>query len=356
MQVAVYVEAWIPVGQTSESMATDIHNEWGVGYRTACGSSGLLIYLAVESRQIYISRAKALKQVITDAVLHEVMDDMKPLLKSHLVGSALQLAIVELTEYAQLEKVVDCNESAYLLLYWSFKLSLEKGEPRKEEARTYIEHTLRGMDQDRKQALQDSRYIATSCPVCLEDFLAVSAPLEVASETTPLKAGKVEKQDPSGELVGSDGKPLKMLACGHVFDETCIFEWFQQSNNWETNTCPICRQQTRPKNNFVTGEQFDLRAYEEERRFRLERLQARYPSYIEPYYVHSWTEGDHHGALLEDYQWRREVILAEERRHHNASSSSSGGGGGGGGDYGGGGGVDDFGGGHADGGGAGDSW
>merc|ERR1712124_125232 len=53
-----------------------------------------------------------------------------------------------------------------------------------------------------------------SCPICLEDF----------SSTTH----------------GSDGHPIQLLRCGHVFDKTCYQEWVS-SGNGDVTKCPICR-------------------------------------------------------------------------------------------------------------------
>lgn len=42
-------------------------------------------------------------------------------------------------------------------------------------------------------------------------------------------------------LCGTDGKPIKLLRCGHIFDTTCWQMWVDsgQGNPW---ICPVCRQ------------------------------------------------------------------------------------------------------------------
>ena len=40
---------------------------------------------------------------------------------------------------------------------------------------------------------------------------------------------------------GSDGLPIKLLRCGHVFDETCWRCWVR-SGNGDPCRCPVCRR------------------------------------------------------------------------------------------------------------------
>ena len=42
-------------------------------------------------------------------------------------------------------------------------------------------------------------------------------------------------------LVGTDGHPIRMLRCGHIFDETCWRMWVDSGSGC-LDVCPVCRQ------------------------------------------------------------------------------------------------------------------
>ncbi|RIA96346.1 hypothetical protein C1645_673826, partial [Glomus cerebriforme] len=50
-----------------------------------------------------------------------------------------------------------------------------------------------------------------SCPICLEHF-------SLSTE--------------------QEHDPVRQMPCGHVFCESCLFQWLRQNN-----TCPLCRKE-----------------------------------------------------------------------------------------------------------------
>ena len=84
------------------------------------------------------------------------------------------------------------------------------------------------------RALQ-GKFKATCCPICLESFQYRSG----RGETLPLLSK--HKHHQVGRMVGSDGLPLKLLPCGHVFDTTCWEEWACHCER-DQLTCPVCRR------------------------------------------------------------------------------------------------------------------
>merc|ERR1712226_448340 len=63
--------------------------------------------------------------------------------------------------------------------------------------------------------------------------------------------GKAHCRHHCRRRLGSDGLPLRMLPCGHVFDETCWREWvdseqvnhhFSNQNTSSHRQCPVCRE------------------------------------------------------------------------------------------------------------------
>jgi len=75
------------------------------------------------------------------------------------------------------------------------------------------------MDMRRAQSLQ-GHYQTSSCPICLEDF----------------------QIRPDGSRIGSDGRPVKLLRCGHVMDEMCLANWVNSGHGAHYDKCPICRE------------------------------------------------------------------------------------------------------------------
>lgn len=77
----------------AEAFGTHLHNHWGVGLDSSCGGTGILVFLAIHDRAIYISVGEGVKSVLTDYRLNQVIAKMKPLLKSENYSGALQSAL-----------------------------------------------------------------------------------------------------------------------------------------------------------------------------------------------------------------------------------------------------------------------
>eukprot|EP00540_Astrosyne_radiata_P005244 CAMPEP_0116824804 /NCGR_PEP_ID=MMETSP0418-20121206/1602_1 /TAXON_ID=1158023 /ORGANISM="Astrosyne radiata, Strain 13vi08-1A" /LENGTH=271 /DNA_ID=CAMNT_0004453219 /DNA_START=124 /DNA_END=939 /DNA_ORIENTATION=- len=176
------------------------------------------------------------------------------------------------------------------------------------EQRVYaqVESQLSQMDRDRAEALQ-GRYQCTSCPICLEDF-------------------QPSDDDDNVQRKGSDGQPLKLLRCGHVFCETCWNEWVTTGQG-NVRRCPICQQDvggdgnnatTRPTGGMHNAFQEDsaLTQYYRERNFRLARMGRRYPRYVRPDMIRRWTQSTYDGTLARD-----DGFVRSNPRYRDASSS-----------------------------------
>ena len=76
-----------------------IHEEWGVGYQTPCGGTGLLLFVAQGDRQIFVSRGKALLDVLSDDRITYVVGKMKPNFRDQRYAEGLEIGVELLTEY-----------------------------------------------------------------------------------------------------------------------------------------------------------------------------------------------------------------------------------------------------------------
>lgn len=96
-----------------------------------------------------------------------------------------------------------------------------------------------------------------SCAICLMDFeepkrkLAAHAsssssrptPGEASSSSSPIS----NQEDSQGELkltdAGDGAQPLRLLACGHVFHQTCLDPWLTDVSG----RCPVCQRPVEAK-------------------------------------------------------------------------------------------------------------
>ena len=188
--------------------------------------------------------------------------------------------------------------------------------------RQELRNDLVRLDRDRTLAYQGKYYPATSCPICLEDFF------RYGNTSTPYPNDNSSSKKNDGErspLMMRDkddnGEPLQLLSCGHVFHQSCWKDFSENPKSTENKNdgalqCPICRQVVKPTSTAasMTKTPLDDVAYQPERRFRLERLQEMYPTFIGTQYVDQWYDPDYRGSLLEDYNnIEREQQLAAER-------------------------------------------
>ena len=287
----------------AEAFAVQLHNLWGVGSSIPnCGGTGLLVFFSIQDRSFYISRGSALESSLTDKRIDRVMDSIKPLLRDQDYAKALMVLFDGLNDY--LLRGPPSNQEIYqdiveTLIPLSFFILIVaaigfKGVQDHREARSYarVQTQLSQLDRDRAIALQ-GRYHCKSCPICLEKF-----------ETNP-----VEDSPPTK---GSDGLPLKLLRCGHVFDETCWSEWVSNGTG-NLRRCPICQQDVGSSSDGMSNELHRghdaaaaeddnrlLRQFYRERNFRLMRLGLLYPRFIRPDWIHRWSDMRYDGSLVQD--------------------------------------------------------
>ncbi|CAB9523384.1 expressed unknown protein [Seminavis robusta] len=90
-------------------------------------------------------------------------------------------------------------------------------------------------------------YTGQSCPICWSSFQT----MDESNNNNNLDDAGLPSEDtlllsPNKQrMVGSDGKPIKKLPCGHTFDYTCAVEWLvtlHKKNMDSPLTCPVCRE------------------------------------------------------------------------------------------------------------------
>jgi uncharacterized membrane protein YgcG len=280
-----------------------------------------------------------LDPILTNHRIERIIASMRPSLKQAKYAEGLADAIDQIIEYLQKgeqtwlewiwQDLFQIN-NLFLLGWLSALVSgLWKQRRQHEEQRVYAQAASQLSDLDRlqAQALQ-GQYQATSCPICLEEF--------------------------DSPEMGSDQQPIKLLRCGHIFDETCWSEWVSSGQGTVTK-CPICQKDVGPEiatttttvattaaNQMVPNNDNDehnhdhihnhdrnhdqdrvVRRFQQERNFRLARLAYQYPRYISTNQLQRWTSPSYNGSLVRDPSF---VQTNPQRHVHTTGRSGSSGG------------------------------
>ncbi len=315
--------------KAAEQLARALHDTWGVGQSTELGGTGVLIFLSMYDRVVYISRGGALDRLLTNGRIDTILYDIRPTMRQAQFAEGLLLAIDEVIAYIEKgeptwrEKVLDLFQLPNLfLLIWLGALvhGLTSAHRQRREQRAYAQAAsqLSEIDRAQAEALQ-GQYQATSCPICLESFKSAT--------------------------VGSDDLPIKLLRCGHVFDESCWSEWVS-SGQGNVSKCPICKMDVghsrdetlvrvsapspasheAPTTHDTIDEhdQAIIRRFQQERNFRLIRLGTRYPNFISQSQIQRWSSPTYDGSLVRDpvFQQRSPQEVLRQSRSDRMNSSS----------------------------------
>lgn len=309
----------------AEVFARHVHDTWGVGIDLPnCGGTGVLLFLSIEDRSIFLSKGGGVEHVLTGKRLDRIISKVKPLLGASSYKEAILKVIEELDQYLT-DGPPDWTENAaeYSILAVFVSVIGFLAYKQKQQSREYarVASHLSELDRTRAEALQ-GKFQSKSCPICLEDF----------QQCRPVE-GQEATANATDLLVGSDGLPVKLLRCGHVFDETCWNEWIRNGRN--NNKCPICKQDVagsadsrqmarnpseQSDSLLYRGDRNDAQSsstdtphrnsavwqrYTQERNFRLQRLGARYPQYIQSHQLERWLRSGYDGSLSRDQSFVR---------------------------------------------------
>ncbi|MBV9495867.1 MAG: TPM domain-containing protein [Acidobacteria bacterium] len=79
-EVYVYIGRTVPSDTTMEQFATATFNYWGIGDKTR--NNGVLLMLFLKARKMRIETGDGIRPTLTDSRANEILDSMKPLLRS----------------------------------------------------------------------------------------------------------------------------------------------------------------------------------------------------------------------------------------------------------------------------------
>ena len=231
----------------------------------------ILIFISVHDRICYISSGTRIAFILPWWRLEHVVQDMKPMLRKGQTGDALHVAIDDMTSLIRSgnptmrDRVDDFFTRFGVVLAFAFFTFLFATYGEFQERRQRIDLAERRShmnDKEREKARSLQQEFQTKvCPICLEAFGgcgddddvekeddvaiiddAVSTSSTKESITKKEEQAKLKRVDSYGiPRKGNDGRPIKLLRCGHIFDETC-WEMWVDSGHSNAMMCPVCRQ------------------------------------------------------------------------------------------------------------------
>lgn len=251
------------IDESSKLFATRLHNSWGVGDQEK--QNGVLIFISVKDRAVFLSRGSGLQKVLSDHTLDLLIEHMKPYLREGDYGKAIEATIVEIDMILHNKPSAAINRShasspsdnsgiggvilffliAGVAFFYSHRQTLhERGLRRGHVALSQLMRDVEGSE--------DNRFEFTSCPICLEDFhhppgsaghleATIDTSGGLASSATGGNTSPVSTLSSSTEL-----SPLRPMAlhCGHAFCFKCLEEYLKDRNS--DKKCPICRAPVDP--------------------------------------------------------------------------------------------------------------
>lgn len=317
--------------QRAKQFAKDIHDKWGVG--DAQCHNGVVIFVSIDDKQIYISTGKGTKLVLSDSKVSTVLSKMRPLMREEQYGKALISAVNLIGKILSGKNLPEDELSAgdvgflsfFGLIFFSCFCFGSAQSARKRKKYRKCKAALKRIDDDTVSA-RNGTFKAQSCPICLENF-------ENGKEES-----KSDNDDevPLVEQKRSEDDARVALPCGHIFFKKCIMEWTEGANSDNRSLCPVCRQPVDGGELYIERPT-DYSGFEEERNFRIMRAHDLYPDYITYNMVRNYQRDS--SITMQnhsDFASLDPVVLAEARSAGQGGStfsfggSSSAGGGGGG--------------------------
>ncbi len=249
-------------GTDIERFAKEAHNKWGVGL--AGIDDGLVLAVALEDRELYISTGRGMKHLLSDQGTQIIMERMHEPLREGKTAGALEQAALDILaalqsglaaeEGKEAERLFpghDASRASAVLLaasalasreWWMFwgQVTLvlafvalfaycvwaahREAQKRREELAQQARASARLREIQRARAADEAAEAAGGgdgtplasrmqiCPICLDDFPSPTPPGTVTT-----------------------------LPCQHRFHDSCLGSWENAGTSQANRSCPMCR-------------------------------------------------------------------------------------------------------------------
>lgn len=255
------------VNDAAQYFARHLHDAWwdtDCSGSTDCGSkqpNHILVFLSIQDRVCFISTGSRISSILPWWRLEHVTANMKPDLRHSDYGLAILHAIDDLASMLEggpptlADRVNDFFSRFGIVLGFAmftfvFAAWGEFRDRRKRWRYTEARSLLTKAEKEKARLLQ-REYHTQMCPICLENFDNGCTELnKIKLDHNENCSNPPNKESHTGmrrvdsygiPLIGTDGLPVKMLRCGHIFDETCWKCWVN-SGHGNPCHCPVCRQ------------------------------------------------------------------------------------------------------------------
>ncbi|KAL7472511.1 hypothetical protein ACHAXS_012868 [Conticribra weissflogii] len=220
----------------------------------------VLIFISTQDRICYISSGSKIAAVLPWWRLERVVQDMKPNLRKGQTGEALSIAIDDLSALliegppTIIDRLIDFLQRFGIVMSFTLFTFVFAtwGECRDRRKRLFfaIRRSRMTAAEKEKARLLQKEFNTKMCPICLEPFESGEEndtdenkdSLEKGKSANKKQRRKLKRVDSFGiPTIGTDDLPIKLLRCGHIFDESCWKAWVDSGhgNPW---ICPVCRQ------------------------------------------------------------------------------------------------------------------
>lgn len=263
------------VNDAAQLFARYLHDAWwqshctedpDLGICVGGREYGILIFLSILDRVCFISTGSDIAYILPWWRLEHVVSNMKPDLRRRDYGTAILRAIDDLALMLEAGPPTMSDRFhdfvsrfgvvvAFAIFTFFFGAWGEYRDRRKRWHYAETRSRLSGVEKEKARQLQQN-YHTKSCPICLEPFDDADLPSDVEDSSEKdedtgtgndnngesRKKNGMRRVDSYGiPCRGTDGRPLKMLRCGHIFDESCWQTWVNSGYGNPCN-CPVCRQ------------------------------------------------------------------------------------------------------------------
>ena len=164
--------------EASERFARTLHDTWGVGDKST--NNGVLIFLSVNDRSVYISTGLGVQSKLTRRYIDYLIVEMRPDLRQKEYGTALEKTVVQIdlimsdkSNIAERYKESETGSTVpviLMILGFCGISGLMIYEKRKfdhlKKGRQALENFMREID----EASENENFKSESCPICLERF------------------------------------------------------------------------------------------------------------------------------------------------------------------------------------------
>lgn len=229
--------------EAARYFAAYLRDVWDVG-DGSCKSSGVLIFLSVDDSICYISPGRAIQPILSGWRLEDVIDNSKPLLRHGQFRWAIEQMITEMEHFLGLgppmmhEWMLDFFKRYGLITIITIAMfcyaAWNEHVDRYNKRLLYDVKSKMSTNELKKARSLQRDFREHRCPICLCNYQPAT------KEDADLEDGFIL----GVPTVGSDGLTLKLLRCGHTFDESCWKQWIM-SGKGDVSKCPMCRQDVR---------------------------------------------------------------------------------------------------------------